>query len=339
MLGRERVCAAVISSTMLVMSLSAQQPVRVRRTIDWSETRQDGQCIIQVMVDDRAEVEFRWDQILVRTLAGQAARDIGTQCNAPLPQGGVRNFQLVSSEGRGTAQLASQPGPENGWAAIIRIQDPESGEAPYKFQLSWTRDATVSQSQGQSETKRGRGAGNLERVCRDAVADRILREWNARVVNYGRRVGGKQADQETWSYGGATKVEGRARISNGSEQREIQYTCSVNVNDRTVQQVDYQFVNDPFSSGRSGGANAAVSVCQSEIRNRVSERHGTVRMTFSDQSRNWGEGNAQRVNGRAQVSDGRGNATIDYNCTVSGNRVDWADFRVLSGSLPGSSFP
>jgi len=328
------------------MSLSAQQPVRVRRTIDWNETRQDGQCTIQVMVDDRAEVEFRWDQVLVRTLAGQPARDAGSQCNAPLPQGGVRNFQLVSAEGRGTAQLASQPSAENGWAAVIRIQDPEPGEAPYKFQLTWTRDATVSQGQGRPDTIGGRGARNFDRVCRDAVADRILREWNARVVNYGRRVGGNQNNQDTWSYGGNTNVEGRARISNGSERRDIEYTCSVNVNNRTVQQVDYRFVNGSFSSGQSGGfdqsrggANAAVSACQSEIRNRVSERHGTVRLTFSDQTRNWAEGNAQRVNGRAQVNDGRGNATIDYNCTVSGSRIDWADFRVLSGSLPTSNFP
>jgi hypothetical protein len=334
---------------MLPLVLPAQQQpvVRVQRTSDWSETRQDGRCAIRVMVDNTAEVELRWDQLLVRTVAGRAARDAGSQCNAPLPQGGVTNFQFQGIDGAGSVQLIEQPSANNGWAAVVRIQDPEGGEHQYTFGMTWNWDGTTPRSQtdpwnrnGNLGGRRGRGQNNPQRACRDALADRVLQDWRARVVNYGRT-----GNDGNWSSAGTSTLQGQAQISNGNEQRQIQYTCVVNVNDGSVQQVNYNFQDNPFNSGRNrqgnlgqtnGASNNVVTACQNEVRNRVSQQHGNAWVDFRMESRKWWENNQsqQRVNGRARVTSNGGNATIEYNCrAASNNAVQWADFKVVEGSL------
>jgi hypothetical protein len=348
--------AIVISGTMLAACLAAQdqRTVYVGRTSDWSDSRRDGQCLIRVIVDNQAEVELRWDQVLVRTLAGRPSRDAGSQCNAPLPQGGVTDFQFQAVDGRGNVQLLQQPNAGNGWAAVARIQDSDGGEDTYSYRVSWTWDGVNYQNQNPNSGRQrplgrrnnARTAAQVERTCRNAVADRILQEWSARVVNYGRRIDRNDRNNDAWSYAGTTNIQGRAQISNGSERREIEFTCVMNVNDQAVQQLTYNFIDTPFNAtpNRSGitdqpnGMTNVISACQNEIRNRVSEKHATGRLDFRDESRKWWEGNEQRVSGRAFVRAARGNATIEYNCRASGDRIAWADFRVLSGSLPVSNY-
>ena len=100
----------------------------------------------------------------------------------------------------------------------------------------------------------------------------------------------------------------------------------MNSNDNTVQQVNYNFVGNPFSwtPNRPGSLNPSgatempnvISECQNEIRNRALTRYGSANVDFRDMAKKWWEGNTQRVNGRATVNSGRRTATIDYNCTL-----------------------
>ena len=227
---RQSLLGLALLGTGLPAVLPAQQdPVfPVRRSIGWSETRQDGECFIRVVVDNQADVELRWDKILIRTLAGRPGRDNGSECNAPLPQGAVTNFQFQGAEGPGEVQLMQQPNANNGWGAVVRVRDPQSGEHAYSFRVTWTWDGRLSnQNQtlgrdGYGGRAGGRGRYNPERVCRDAVADRILQEWGARVVSYGRRVDSNAQNDGLWAYGGRASVEGRAQVSTGSERRQIE---------------------------------------------------------------------------------------------------------------------
>jgi hypothetical protein len=333
----------LLGTVFPVGALAQQHPTfTVRHSTDWSDSRANGECTIRVVIDHQVNVELRWDRIALQTLAGQPGRDNGSECNAPLPQGPVSNVDFQKLSGPGEAQLIQQPSADNNWAAVVRIFDPDSGASTYAFRLTWTRDAASSQYPGSSGGRTVRGRNNLQRLCRNALADRVLQEWQARVVNYGRRIGNNAQSNEQWAYGNTTNIEGRARISNGKERREIQYNCMVNLSNNTVQNLNYQFLDSTFSgeADRSSavGMNNVISVCQNEIRERVSNRHGNADVNFRDISRKWWEGNNQRVNGRATVGAGGREAQIEYNCTASGSQISWADFRIVSGSLPRSSF-
>src|SRR5437763_17006662 len=96
-----------------------------------------GQCDIRLQVDNQVEVQVRSDMVFVRTLAGQDARDDGSECNAPLPNrdvGGVR-FEVMDS--RGDIRLLAEPSRRNDFAAIVAIRDGSGGFGRYHFRLSW----------------------------------------------------------------------------------------------------------------------------------------------------------------------------------------------------------
>ena len=350
--NRQAFLVMVLLGAMALPGALAQDPTfAVRRSENWSDRRLDGECIIRVVIDNHAEVELRWDKVLIRTLAGQPGRDNGSECNAPLPQGPVSNFQFQRLEGAGDFELMQQPSAENGWAAVVRLRDRESGYHRYSYRMTWSsagastdRNQTFQRDRfprDQYEGRAARGRYNPERVCRDAVAARVLEDWGARVVRYGRRADSRAQNEGIWSYGGEANVEGRAQVSTGVEQRQIAFTCVVDENTNTVQQVDYNFANNrPFSwTPNRGSADRVanpnvISDCQNEVRERVETRHGMADIDFRDISRKWWEGNTQRVNGRAKVNFRGYQSTIEYNCTAKGAGIDWADFKVLTGTLP-----
>ena len=75
--------------------------------------------------------------VFIHTLAGQDARDDGSECNAPLPNrdvGGVR-FDVMDS--RGDIRLLAEPSRRNDWAAVVAIRDGSGGFGRYHFRLSW----------------------------------------------------------------------------------------------------------------------------------------------------------------------------------------------------------
>jgi hypothetical protein len=96
-----------------------------------------GQCDIRLQVDNEVEVSVRGDMVYARTLSGRDARDDGSECNAPLPSRDLQNFNFEVLDKRGDIQLLSEPSPRNGYQAIVRIRDSESGEGRYHFRLSW----------------------------------------------------------------------------------------------------------------------------------------------------------------------------------------------------------
>ncbi len=96
-----------------------------------------GQCIIRLQVDDQVEVVLDRDQAFVRTLAGQDARDEGSECNEPLPGREVPGFNFEVLEKRGDVQLVEAPSRRNDGKVIIRVRDPQGGFGRYIFRVSW----------------------------------------------------------------------------------------------------------------------------------------------------------------------------------------------------------
>ncbi|HTS61908.1 MAG TPA: hypothetical protein VMH28_07775 [Candidatus Acidoferrales bacterium] len=96
-----------------------------------------GQCDIRLQVDNQVEVSVRGDMVSVRTLAGQDARDDGSECNAPLPNRDVQGFNFEVKDSRGDIRLLAEPTRRNDFAAIVAIRDGSGGFGRYHFRLTW----------------------------------------------------------------------------------------------------------------------------------------------------------------------------------------------------------
>jgi hypothetical protein len=101
-----------------------------------------GQCDIRLEVDDQVEVAVHRDTVSVRRLSGQEARDDGSECNLPLPDRDLRDFNFEVIERRGEIALAEPPSPRNDFTALVRIRDSAGGFGRYHFRLSWAITAT-----------------------------------------------------------------------------------------------------------------------------------------------------------------------------------------------------
>jgi hypothetical protein len=99
-----------------------------------------GVCMIRLQVDDQVEVVLDREQAFVRTLAGQDARDEGSECNAPLPGREVDGFNFEVLEKRGDVQLVEAPSRRNGGKVIIRLRDPQGGFGRYILRVSWAME-------------------------------------------------------------------------------------------------------------------------------------------------------------------------------------------------------
>jgi hypothetical protein len=96
-----------------------------------------GQCDIRLMVDGEVEVSVRRDMVDIRTISGRDARDVGSECNAPLPGRNVQDFAFEVKDSRGDIRLLSEPSRRSDFAAIVGIRDSKGGEGRYHFRLVW----------------------------------------------------------------------------------------------------------------------------------------------------------------------------------------------------------
>jgi len=101
-----------------------------------------GQCDIRLQVDNQVEVTVRGDQVYVRTLSGQDARDDGSECNAPLPNRDVGGVNFEVKDSRGDIRLLAEPSRRNDFAAVVAIRDGSGGFGRYHFRLSWNQTGT-----------------------------------------------------------------------------------------------------------------------------------------------------------------------------------------------------
>jgi hypothetical protein len=90
------------------------------------------------VVDGVDEIIFSGSTASVRHVSGKPPREVRASFSAPLPRSPV-NLDLISTSGRGAIDIAQQPSPDNGYTAIVRIDDSSKGsDNRYEFTLRWT---------------------------------------------------------------------------------------------------------------------------------------------------------------------------------------------------------
>lgn len=88
-------------------------------------------------VDDVVEISIQGRRVDYRTRSGAQVTSVRSNVSGGgLPQRDGR-VTIVNGNGRGTVQVVQQPSRLNGYAAVIRIQDPRGGAADYDLQARW----------------------------------------------------------------------------------------------------------------------------------------------------------------------------------------------------------
>src|SRR6267154_3779780 len=105
----ERMLNAMRLSALMILAAAlpalANTHFQIRRMTRDDVPLGKGQCDIRLQVDNEVEVQVRGDAVTIRTLAGQGARDDGSECNAPLPNRDVEGFNYEVRESRNDIRL------------------------------------------------------------------------------------------------------------------------------------------------------------------------------------------------------------------------------------------
>jgi len=219
---------------VLLLSAGAQRryvdnnSTAVRRSSNWDANRRDGQCTIRVRIDGEADVELRGDRVMIHIVSGGPGRDEGSECNAPVPSGGISNFRFQGVDGRGEVRLSQEPRKQNRWVALVTIRDTESGDEGYTFRLSWNWDGSSSGGSGGGGfwsgggSSGGNNAVNQRAIssCNNAIRDKLVSQYGGYLT--------PQGNADTWAAGGQGNigVKGRARYTDGSGRSgDIEYEC------------------------------------------------------------------------------------------------------------------
>lgn len=216
----------------------------------------EGKCTIEVVVDGAAEVEVRGDTAVLRNLFGQQPQWRRFVCNRVLPAR-MADFRFKGIDGRGSQTLVRDP--MAGGAAVVRIEDPQSGSEGYTFDLIWhegtppdprptgafVRDDHDRDDHDRDDRfERGFDRGRLPpqevvQICRDEVRQQAANRFQSADVNF-RRVNLDADRGRDWVFG-VFDVHGHQR-----PEAVYQFSCSVNFGNGRVRSVDI----DPWDGRR-----------------------------------------------------------------------------------------
>jgi hypothetical protein len=129
-----RIAALVGCAALPVL---ADSQFRVRRMARSDVPFGKGQCDIRLQVDNEVEAALRGDTVFIRTIAGQEARDDGSECNEPLPARAAGGFNFEVKDSRNEIRLVSEPSRRSDFAAVVHIRDSAGGFGRYHFRITW----------------------------------------------------------------------------------------------------------------------------------------------------------------------------------------------------------
>lgn len=145
--------ALVLGALTLASGAALAQPrysddysFRAGRAPEWNIAAADGMCRLRVFVDDKAQVQVRGDQVVVRTETGERSYDQGSVCTQPLPFNRVDDFRVTLESGRGTLHDVVAPTRRNNFTAALRIDDPQRAGETYEMVVAWRNPAGAPSS-------------------------------------------------------------------------------------------------------------------------------------------------------------------------------------------------
>ena len=231
----ERSFLALAAATALIGPVWAQSAER-RATFTGGGGNDTGKCTIEVYVDGAADVEIRGDRGFLRTLSGQPAQWRRFVCSGPMPTN-PGDLRFIGVDGRGKQELIQDPRSARG-AAVVRIEDRDSGAEGYTFDLVWRGgdsgpgpagrpfegiDRRGDAPQGRDAARgagRSGGDDDVTSACQRAAEQRIQRDGYRNVQFGWSNANNRRSD----------KIAGTARAQRGNDGRAYDFDvrCSVN---------------------------------------------------------------------------------------------------------------
>lgn len=219
----------------------AQQPryaddlsFRVGRAPEWNVGAEQGVCRLRVWVDDKAKVELRGDQIVVRTQSGKRSFDQGSACNQPLPFRRVEDFRVSAEHARGSIFDVTPPTRRNNFTGSLSINDPQNGGEVYDVVVAWRNpDGPQSQPVASADPY---PHFDESRACQDRVRGEFLarnRDSDAYLEFTGTPLRDDAGvDRE--------RIRGDAWARNRAESRALSYECVLNESTNRVLTATYE---------------------------------------------------------------------------------------------------
>ena len=105
----------------------------------WDDDWDGGAFRWEGRVDIGAEIRVHGGEYEVSDVGGQGTQEYRSRFTSDLPEAEVP-ISLRQLDGRGRIELIQTPSAENAYTAVVRIEDSDSGDDTYSFELSWLRD-------------------------------------------------------------------------------------------------------------------------------------------------------------------------------------------------------
>jgi len=135
-----KVAYALLTVFAIVASVSVAVKVHADNTTDpgVAPSQQHSSDYIKWSgnVDDKIDVCIKGSRVWVVVINGKTVDDQIVTVNQPLPSDNVL-VTLAHFSGRGSVKVTQQPDSDNGYTAIVRVNDHEGGRGDYRFGLSW----------------------------------------------------------------------------------------------------------------------------------------------------------------------------------------------------------
>ena len=213
-----------------------------------------GKCTLEVLVDQRAEVEIQQDSALLRRLAGERPQWKRYDCTSLMPLQPA-GFKLMKINGRGRMKLTLDP--THGGPAVIEIDDNMPGVGDYIFEISWTAPRADKPLSGYApdlnkelEADRKKPPEIVEpkaktelgfvrpfvsdeavRACEDVSIDRAIERFHAQAVAIRKSAVDTTPGREEW-------VVGNLETRRGKQWDAYHFSCSVDFRERKIRSVD-----------------------------------------------------------------------------------------------------
>ena len=212
---------------------SDEYTLRLGRAPEWNLGAPDGQCRLRIWVDDKADVQMRGDQIIVRTHTGRRSFDQGSVCNQPMPFSRVEDFRIVAERGRGAVHDVAAPNRRNNFTSTISIDDPQPGGETYDITVAWRNPDNVRVAPLASNDPYP--YFDETRACQERVrADFLRRNEDAAYIEFASvpfrdEVGPNRE-----------RLRGEAWVRNRYETRPMTYECVLNERNDRVLSASYE---------------------------------------------------------------------------------------------------
>jgi hypothetical protein len=130
-------CWVIVAAVLIAVPACADSRFRITIMPRPELAPGTGQCDIRLEVDNEVEITVRRDQVLIHTLSGEDAHDLGSDCTSPLPARDMPGFTVQTVDSRAEIRVLQRPSARNDFAVVVRILDAAPGFGRYRFRLRW----------------------------------------------------------------------------------------------------------------------------------------------------------------------------------------------------------